>query len=247
MKSLLIAGLLACTGLAFAQRKIEQTIPVSAGQKIEMCFDDPELIKVHTWNKNEVLIRGEVSINRGENDDAFELVVDNASGTLKVSSRLRDRDNIPGRTLIRKGDQEFYFPTRDPHDPAIQKFLEENGGAYTYMSNGIIRDISLEIWVPQGMATYVEAKYGLVEITDFNAPLEVDAKYGGVDVTVTASKTGDLIARTRYGEILTNLDATFTPLNDNKSNHWTEIRTAFGNGPAYVLESHYGKVYLRKP
>lgn len=245
MKYLLIAGILACTGLTFAQRKIEQTVPVRSGQTIQMSFDDPELIKVHTWEKNEVLIRGEVSINRGENDDAFEVVVENTSGAVSISSRLRDRDKIPGRTLIRKGDQEYYFPTNDHKDPAIMKFLEENGGSYTYMSNGIIRDINLEVWVPQGVATSIKAKYGLVEITNFNAPLQVDAKYGGVDATVVASKTGDLIARTKYGEILTNLDVKFAPVDEQKN--WTEIKTTFGNGPAYVLESHYGKVYLRKP
>ncbi len=245
MKYLLIAGLLACTGLTIAQRKIEQTIPVRSGQTIQMSFDDPELIKVHTWEKNEVLIRGDVSINRGEHDDAFEIVVTNTSEVVSLTSQLRDREKIPRRTLIRKGDQDYYFPTNDPRDPAIQKFLDENDGAYTFMSSGIIRDITLEIWVPQGVATSIKAKYGLVEITNFNAPLQVDAKYGGVDATVVAARTGDLTARTRYGEILTNLNVKFTPIDENRS--WTEIKTAFGNGPAYVLESQYGKVYLRKP
>ena len=247
MKTLIIAGLMICAGHLLAQTQIETKIPVRSEQKLKMHFEDPELIKVHTWEKQEILIKGTVSINRGEHDGSFEITADQKGDVVVVTSRIKNRDNIPKRTIIHKGDQDYYFQTGDQNDPAIQKFFAEHGREYTYMSNGIIYDIILEVFVPRGMASSLEAKFGLVEVTDFEGPLTVNSTFGGVDATVVAGRTGELIARTHFGEILTNLDTKFTPIDQSKSNHWTEIRTTPGTGPSYQFESKFGKVYLRKP
>lgn len=247
MKSLIIAGLMICAGHLVAQTKIEKKVVVRAGQTLQMNFEDPELIKVRTWDKQEVFIKGSVSINRGEHDGAFEITSDQRDNVLVISSRIKDRDNIPKRTVIHKGDQDYYFQTGDPNDPAIQKFFSEHGREYSFMSNGIIRNISLEVFVPRGMASSLEAKFGLVEVADFEGPLTVNATFGGVDATVVAARTGELIARTHFGEILTNLDAPFTPIGKSNDSHWTEIRANPGTGPSYQFESKFGKLYLRKP
>ena len=248
MRNLIIAGLMICSGNIFAQTPIEERIPVRPGQKLKMHFEDPKLIKVHTWDKQEVFVNGSVRINRGEHDSAFEITADEKPDLVVITSRIKDRDNIPKRTIIHKGDQEYYFQTGDPNDPSIQKFFAEHGREYTYMSNGIIHEITLEIFVPRGMASSVETKFGLVEVTDFDAPLNVNSTFGGVDATVVAGKTGELIARTHFGEILTNLDTRFTPTDrPDHNDHWTEIRTSPGTGPSYQFESKFGKVYLRKP
>jgi hypothetical protein len=243
---LLLIGLALAPGLS--QTKIEKTVPVQRGQKLTLDFDYPDLIKVQTWDKNEILIKGEVSINKGENDDAFELLIDNTPGSIRISSRLKDKQNIPLRITIKRGDEEYYFKAKDMHAPEVQKFIAEHGGDYNYMSQGIIQDITLDIFVPRGMESQVNAKYGIVEVKGFDAPLTVDAHYGGVDATISSNTTGELVARTCYGEILTNLDIKFDSngLEPNR-NHWIEIHAKAGSGPKYALESKYGKVYLRKP
>ncbi|MBX2947012.1 MAG: hypothetical protein KF725_14350 [Cyclobacteriaceae bacterium] len=249
MRIKLLLGLIALSGTLFAQTKIEQSIPVQASQKLELAFDYPELIKIQTWDRKEVMIKGEVSINKGENDDAFELITSIKNNVVLVTSELKDKDNLPKRIVIKRGEMEYVFKAKDYKDPEVKKFLEENGGNYTYMSSGIIREIKLEIFVPAGMETTVEAKYGIVEILGFNAPLKVTATYGGVDATINSRSTGELIARTHYGEILTNLDLPFDSSKDTDSgyNKWTQVSAKAGNGPRYTLESKYGKVYLRKP
>ena len=63
---------LTCSLVSVAQTKIEKSIPIRSGQKLVLNFDYPELT-LQTWDKNEVLIKGVVSINRGENDSAFDL------------------------------------------------------------------------------------------------------------------------------------------------------------------------------
>jgi hypothetical protein len=239
-----------CSLVSLGQTKIDKTIPVKAGQKLSLDFDYPE-VKIQTWDKNEVLITGVVSINRGENDSAFELQV-TTDKDITVTSILKDKENIPQRIVIKKGDTEYFFKAKDYNDPQIQKFLEENGREYTYMSNGIIRDIKLEIFVPKNMATKITAKYGLIEVKGFSAPLTIDAKYGGVDATISPASTGMLTARSRYGEILTNLDVKFDQQKFPEKqfrdqDKWTEISAKLGTGPSYMIESKYGTVYLRKP
>lgn len=250
MKILFAVGFIACSLAGYGQTKIEKTIPVRSGQKLELKMDYPELIRVHTWEGKDVLVKGEVQINNGENDNAFELHISTEGNVITITSALKDKENIPKRTMIKKGDQEYYFKASNINAPEVQKFLEEHGRDYTYMSNGIIQTIKLEVFVPKGMESRIEAKYGMVEVIDFQAPLVVDATYGGVDATITPGSTGDLTARTRHGEILTNLDVKFDgggmPVH-NEHDHWTEVHAKVGSGSRYALESKFGKVYLRKP
>jgi hypothetical protein len=184
MKTKLLLGLIVLGGTVFAQTKIEKSIPVQPGQKLVMNFDYPELIKVQTWDRKEILVKGEVSINKGENDNAFELITLNTGNTVSISSSIKDMESLPKRIVIKRGDVEYVFKANSNKDPEVQKFLNEHGGEYTYMSSGVIKEIKLEIFVPTGMETQIEAKYGLVEVSSFNAPLVVDAKYGGIDATI---------------------------------------------------------------
>ena len=249
MKTSLLTSLIFCCAISFAQTKVEKTIPIKAGQKLVLNFDYPELT-LQTWDKNEILIKGTVSINRGENDAAFDLQV-NTEKDITVTSVIKDKENLPQRIIIKKGDVEYFFKAKDFNDPEIQNFLDGNGHDYTYMSNGVIKEIKLEVFVPRNIETSVLAKYGIVEVKGFNGPLTIDAKYGGVDATISSSSTGQLTARSRYGEILTNLDIKFDqqrfPDKHERQDHWTEITAKIGNGPTYLIESKYGKVYLRKP
>jgi hypothetical protein len=249
MKKIILIGLLAYSMGTFAQRKIEKTIVVPANHTISMDFDFPELIQIHTWDKKEILIRGEVSINHGENDDAFELTASTTNNVVNVTSKIKNLEQLPRRIVIKKGDQEYFFKTGDFNHPDVVKFMNENGGNYQYTSQGIIKTIKLEIFVPQGVATNIVSKFGLVEIKDFNAPLVVDAKHGGIDAVIQKAGMGELTAKTEHGEILTNLDAKFdvSPAMKQKHTNWTEIKARLGTGHSFYLESTFGKVYLRKP
>lgn len=249
MKSLMTTVLFAISLVATGQTEIEKTFQVQAGQKLKLVFDYPELIKLTTWDKKEVVIKGTVSINKGENDDAFELNSQLTENVLIISSLIKDKDKLPKRIVIKRGETEYVFKAANFKDPEVQKFLDENGRDYSYMSSGVVMEITLEVFVPAGMETKVESKYGLVEVKSFNGSLTVDAKYGGVDATVNTKATGELIARTHYGEILSNLDLHFNSDKRGETGYekWTEVSARPGTGPKYLLESKYGKVYLRKP
>jgi len=247
MKTLLFLGIACVTFAAEAQTKVEKSIAVKPGQTVVLNLDYPEA-RLQTWDKSEVMITGTVSINKGEHDQAFQLDVTTTGNELVVTALLMDKESIPERIIIKKGDREYYFKTKNYRDPEIQKFLADNGSDYSYMSNGIIQEISLTIFIPKNTPTKVNAKHGLIEVSGFDGPLTIESKYGGVDATIQPQTAGQLTARTQYGEILTNLETKFnqTPV-EGRGKRWTEISANLGKGPAYSLESKYGNVYLRKP
>jgi hypothetical protein len=245
MKLILAILLLSLT--AAGQTSIERTFPVRAGQRVVFQLDHPE-VKLQTWDKPEVLVKGTVSINKGEHDSAFQLDEKSEGTDLVITSGVKDKDKIPHRISFKKGEQEFYFKTDNFHDPEVQKFLAANGGEYSYRTSGILYDIKLEVFVPRNANVQVIAKYGLVEVSSFDGSLALDCKYGGADITFPSKLSGHITARANYGEIMTNLDTKFEMVRDGNKNgkRWTEITANLGSGPEVTVESKYGNIYLRK-
>ena len=202
---LILPFLLIGTGLA-AQTPVNKSIPVQSGQKIEMHFDYPELIRVSTWEKNEISIQGSVSINSGESDDAFELITSTAGNTVNVRNEIHNLKNLPQRITITRDGQKMVFKSKADY----KKYADQNGKDYNMMSSGVDMDIHLEIKVPRNVETRVESVYGMVEVREFTGPLTVEATYGGVDAALAERSTGELIAETNYGHIYTNLELKFS-------------------------------------
>src|SRR6188768_718166 len=88
------------TGVLVAQTPVNKSYPVSGGQKINFHFDYPELVKISTWDKNEISIEGVVSINGGENDDAFELTQSISGNTISIENRIKGMKSLPQRITI---------------------------------------------------------------------------------------------------------------------------------------------------
>jgi hypothetical protein len=247
MKIKFILGFTVYSFVAFGQTKVEKRIAVEPGSALTLNFDYPELVKLQTWDKNEILITGTVSINEGENDSAFELEIKQEGKTIGVTSMIKDRENLPKRITIKKGDTEFVFRAKDINDPEVQKFFAQHGRDYSYISNGLLHHILLTVFVPEQIRTDVELKFGTVEVGKFNAPLSVVSKHGSVDASIAGTTTGVIIARTEFGEILSNLDVKFSPDGAGKAGgRWTSVTAKPGVGPTYRFESRFGNVYLRK-
>ena len=248
MKVYLIIILLSIYGNSFGQTAFEKTFPLAGAKELLVDLDHPDVV-IQTWDKNEVMIKGTVSINHGDNDSAFDMQSTNTNGLLTLTSIIKDKENIPHQIVIKKGEQEYIFKAKSFEDPEVQKFLNENGKDYSYMSNGILIDISLQLFVPKNLKTMIDAKHGLVEFKSFDAPLKIIAKHGKVDATIP-STVGNLTARTKHGEILSNLEIKFDqhPFDVKKrGDNWTEITAHPGKGPDYFIEAKHGTVYLRKP
>jgi hypothetical protein len=240
MRTLILIALCYLSKATFAQTPVNKTYPVQAGQSIKFHFDYPELIKISTWDKNEISIQGTVSINGGESDDAFELSSSAFGNTLLIESRIKNLKNLPRRITVTKDGKKFTFKNKSE----LKDFDPQNRNNYKCYSEGVDMDILLEIKVPKNSITKVESVYGMVEIKEFDAPLVVDATYGGVDASLLEHKVGELKAETNYGQIYSNLDHKFS--GQEEEDFHTLVSAKWGSGPSYRFESKYGNVYLRK-
>jgi hypothetical protein len=221
----------------FAQTTISKLYPAQAGQQIKLKFDFPE-VKVSTWEKDQVSVIAHVSINDGENDSAFVLDEQLTNDVIVISDHIKNFDKLPRRyTIVRNGKKTIYKSRAE-----YQAASKEGGMEKSY--EGVDMEIVLEIKVPEHSVTDIKATYGIVDLIAFNAPVTVDATYGGIDASITPERLGKLQVTTSYGEILTNLDLHLTEHTDRDFFH--SITAEPGKGPSYQLTSDYGKIYLRK-
>ncbi len=242
MKILLSVALIHLSFFLPGQTIINKSIPISSDQNLSIEFDYPDLIKINTWDKNEINIIGEVSINNGENDDAFELITITKGNTVTIKNKIRNMDTLPQKITIVDGSQKIMFKSKAD----FKKYKEEHGNSYDMVSWGVDIDIVIEIKIPKNTMTHVTSVYGMVEVKDFQAPLQVMAKYGGVDASLNTNAVGELSVETNYGQIYSNLDIKFASDNIREKDFYTYVTAKPGTGPRYDFESIYGNVYLRR-
>jgi hypothetical protein len=242
IKSIFLITALAIPAKEYAQTKLNKSIAVTQGQAVVMHFDYPELIRVSTWDRNEISIQGDVSINGGENDDAFVLENNTNGNKIQINATIRDLKKLPQRITIVHDGQKIMF--RDKAE--LRKYQQEHGQGYNTMSWGPDIDIQLEVMVPRNIETQIESVYGMVEVKNFAGPLTVESTYGGVDVALTERAVGELTAETNYGQIYSNLDTKFGGEKIKSQDFYLFVSAKPGSGPRYSFESKYGNVYLRK-
>ncbi|MEP5613893.1 MAG: hypothetical protein ABJP45_16700 [Cyclobacteriaceae bacterium] len=232
--------------LAQSQTRVEKTVAVQPGQKVEMNFKRPELISIKTWDQDEIKIVASVTINNGENDDAFEIRVSDGD-QLTISSLIKNFEDLPRKIMIRYKGEDYFFNTSDRNAPEVRKFREQNGNSYEYMQNGVIMEISLEIMVPKGISLDVDAKFGLVEMVGATKEIEINSKFGGIDVSVDQPTSKAMEVRTKFGEVYSNLDMTFSTRDRYEVGRWVTLEgKGRGTGTSQYFESEFGNVYLRK-
>ena len=241
MKTILISLCSLLTLAAAAQTVVSKTYPVKAGETVELAFDYPKLVRVSTWDKNEVSVVAKVSINGGQNDDAFVLEEGRTNGTVSVRNKISNMDKLPRRYTVIDGGKKTVFATKE----AYQEYKKSASGSATMYSEGVDMEITVEVKVPATASTAIKATYGMVELVNFNGAATVDAPYGGIDATVVKATTGKLQATTSYGQIYSNLD--LKPTEKTEKDFFTSITAEPGKGSMYILKSTYGKIYLRKP
>lgn len=229
---------------AYAQTKIEKTESVKSGETVKMDFTWPELINVKTWDKNEIKIEAFVSINKGENDDSFELEVKRVSTGVEVSSLIRDMDDLPHKVLIKKDGNEYYFDSED--DEGLSEFRNKHGKGGTRIQHGVITDITIHVYIPNSVKLNIYSKFGMVEIERFEGELFAHSKFGGLDIT--PGKKGVIKAGTKFGSKYSNLDKPLTTISfgDHPGKwDWISYNLNGGGGVKQEVKSEFGNIYIR--
>lgn len=248
MKRIVFLLMMVCMlHLSNAQTKVEKTIPVRQGQKISMDFTWPELISIRTWDRSEIKIIASVEINKGQNDDAFMIEVEDVSNGLNISTFIKDLKNLPRKIVFYRGDEEYFFNTDDMNSPEIQKFKSELGDqSFQTMTHGVIKDIALEIYIPTNLNLDVYSKFGLVEVFGYDGSMKIHSKFGGVDVSTNGQNA--ISAGTKFGEKYTNLNGPVKTVElGSRPGKWDWVLIGSKqNSTHQELKSDFGNIYIRK-
>ncbi len=233
--------------IAAAQTTVQQSYTTGGVQQLHLGFKYPQLITVSTYAGSEVKITAQVSINGGEYDNRFQFNSSTENGTLTINSHIADYTSIPDMYVIVRQGKRYTFANTEAGQAALKKFQANNAG-YDYKMHGVDTDIKVTVQVPEGMALQVDAKFGIVELTGNFGNVKVNAIHGGVDVALAASQGHDITARTKFGEIYTNLELPYKPDGQPKNpGQWEVITSRLnGGGRSLQLESKFGNLYLRR-
>jgi hypothetical protein len=234
-------------GLLLGQRNVTRSVETRAGQQVVMRFAHPEQISIEVWEQETIDIAATVSINMGENDDAFQINVDDAGNLLNISTEIAGKEELPERIVIHHNGQDHYFKTGDWSHPDVQAFLNEHGREnIQWMSHGPIMDIAIKIFVPENIALEVTSKFGLIEMKGVTRSLTINSKHGGLDLAVPPSTGYDFNIDCDWGEVYTNLDLEVAPTEHGRALKAEKIEAKLNGGgnPVHLISEH-GNVYLR--
>ncbi len=178
MKNLLILTVFCFVALQIhAQKVIEKNISTAAIE-IKVAFKFAEDIVIKTWDKKEVYLKAEVSVNGGEFDDYFNLEIDNSSSLLNIKSDYGD--------LFDKWKKERGSNQKNNWGPC----------------NNLDIDANYTLYLPKDSRLRVKSISGNVESENYQGELIVDIISGNIDIKNYA---GDLNLKTISGDIDINI------------------------------------------
>lgn len=224
-----------------AQTKISKTYPLGNIRRIELNFDYPKLIHVSSWDKKEIAVTATVNINNGKNNSAFTLTENSTAGKIMIGNTL-DMAQVPETYYLTVNGLKTRFDSKKD----FENYKNDHSGLLSTTSSYIQKDIdiTIEVKIPSHISTDVISTYGTVELANYDGPIRIDAKYGGIDATLQEDKIGLITLTDHYGKIYSNLK--LKPTKQTEENFFTSIAASPGSGPTYDINAYYGNIYLRK-
>lgn len=230
-----------------AQITVEKSLTVGSGQAIEMDFTYAKTVRIYGGTNDEIHAKAHVRINNGANNDAYELELVKEGSTVRLTSGIRDYRELPQKITIRYDGVDYFFDTDDWQDSKIQEFLTEKGKEnVSWNSKGVQTEIEVEVTIPLNSSIFVKAKFGMVEITNFAGEMIVDAKHGGIDLSVPGSTNNRFEFHTSFGEIYTDLPFAISPKESKGFKMDIDASLNGGEGSLIQLTSAHGNIYLRQ-
>lgn len=225
-----------------AQTSINETFDVKGYTELDLAFKYPKLVTIKVWDRAEVKLEGTVTIKGKGTDEDFEIKTSRDDQRFTIQSRINN---------LKKYQNIIVSPDNADDE---EQLIVTSGKGVTMLSGrnnrqtgDIYLSIELVVTVPRKMSVLLNARYGLVEVLQTPNNLEVDARYGGVDVTIDESSSLMLAAKTQWGQIFSNLAVPVEMGGDDMMGKWLKAKASLKSGDNLLdVASQYGNVYLRK-
>ena len=231
-KATFILGLLFIAVISFGQKKVEENIKVKDQKKVKLDFEFAEEIKVSGWEKDEILIKVSVNINDNEDNEHFELKINEDSDKINITSDIREIKEITKNKIV------------------VHK--SENGErTITYNNHyDIDFDIYFEVFVPKNMEVELSSITGDIFLSNLKAKLDIETISGFIDLTVKENESASIKTSTISGGIYSDHKIN---LKQNNKGHEMKIivrrspKFNINNGGRIIdLKTISGDIYIRK-
>ncbi len=218
-----------------AQKVIEKQLNTST-KEVKVEFKFAEDIKIKTWDKSEVYIKAEVSVNAGEFDDYFDLKIDNSSTVLDIKSSYGD--------LFDKWKKERGSNRNNNWGPCNNLDIDANYTLYLPKNYRLrVKSISGNVQSENYQGELiVDIISGNIDIKNYNGDLSLKTISGDIDINVAKSR---LKAETISGMIYSDKDMNF----DHGKNRivGSKVSGTFGDVKSQLnLKTISGSIFIRK-
>jgi DUF4097 and DUF4098 domain-containing protein YvlB len=230
MRQFFLLLLLVCAAVgsqsATAQKIIEKTANLTAGQRVFLNLKQASNIRIRTGVAGKMTMKATVSINSNRLNDALQIDLSSSRDELKITGDF---------------DQEM-LKKAQPGDCA-----NTTGDRNMWHGQQVCEVITYEITLPADVALRVYTYSGNVDIAGFTNAIDAKSLSGFVDVAWPAGKGAELSLKTITGEVYTDQDIAFsTAQRKNPIVGYQLHGTLSGSGPLVKLESISNDVYFRK-
>ncbi len=223
---LLLVCAAAGSQLASAQKIIEKTAQLAAGQRVFLNLKQASSIRIRAGAGGQLTLRASVSINSNRLNDALQLAVEPTGNELKVTADFDKemlRNARPGDCPNSTGDRNLWYGQQ------------------------VCDDIAYEITLPADVVLRVYSYGGNIDIAGLTGAIDAKSLSGFVDVAWPPAKGAELALKTTTGEVYTDQDIAFsTARREHPIVGYQLHGTLSGSGPLVKLESISNDVYFRK-
>ncbi len=268
MKYTLPLVLILCTYQVYSQNSIDQSITLAGIDKIDAKFEWGDVV-VKNWDGPDLRIVGDISINLGENNDAFVLDIEKQDETLIINSTIKDWKSLPKYMTTYSGQEKVIIKVGTEKDVDWQDIKNRYGEVGNSYSFGVLVDIKLTVLVPVQPVLDIQSEYGSLEVVACSNPMNLKSIYGHliadldnrnagkdcklestysfVDVSIPENSGYDLTLETNYGEIYSDLNIQIDKTKSIDKIFETRVIGDLNNGGASLdIQATYNNVYLRK-
>jgi len=232
MKKLILLLVLIATCSMHAQRLVETSVDLSNSQDIFLEFKFAHDIKIEQWNKNEIQIKAEVTIDDGEGNDYYSLKTEESSGTVEIRSDFGDYFKMK-----QKKDKNYWNGRNSTTNINYVVYVPMNATLKVKSISGSVEANSYSGFLKTDLIS------GDVTVKKYDGELHLKTISGDLDVTF---KNADVNAKTLTGTIYANLDVEMNDSSKQSGGH-NKVQGKINNGGKLVkMETISGDIFLRK-
>jgi len=208
-----------------AQEVIEKSVMMGKDKNAEMNFDFANHIVIKTWDNSEARIKATVNINDNADNDKFDLTVEQVARGVSLKAKIKNPESLM---------ENSYQVTNG--------IISKSDGRCINM------EIDYEVLLPKGTIIRLETISGDIEISGFEAPMNIKTISGFIDLAIDAGEKASFETETITGEIYSDLDLDLgkTPSHMRVFRGGDIKATLNGGGKPIKLETISGNIYIRK-